>query len=101
MREERILLTDAGVPVDNLKDLITALLVGHARQADAAKDGGLAQVLPGRVALVPEGEAKKKSSSKVCHCSEKKMDKEVKAKVVAAAWGAKCIQVLVPLARMI
>ena len=29
------------------------------------------------------------------------MDKEVKAKVVAAAWGAKCIQVLVPLARMI
>ena len=58
MREERILLTDAGVPVDNLKDLITALLVGHARQADAAKDGGLAQILPGRVALVPGGKAK-------------------------------------------
>ncbi len=48
-------LTDAGVPVHDLKDLIASLLVGHPREADAPEDGRLAQVLPRRVALIPVG----------------------------------------------
>ena len=39
-------LTNAGVAVDVAKDLVALRLLGHVAGADAAEDGGGAQLLP-------------------------------------------------------
>jgi len=43
----RNLCINAGVAIDQLEDIVTALLAGHVVRAHAAKDWGQAQLLPG------------------------------------------------------
>ena len=47
------LLTNAGVAIDQLEDIVTALLAGHVVRAHAAKDWGQAQLLPGTMTCLP------------------------------------------------